>query len=139
MLNRREDALGILNEETSVTFGMLLMTASAANAGGLVTKHASSVQLTVDAAFNCFKNWIFLHIAGSNVDTTDGSTANTFLLVLLPLVFTVQELLLQPKIPQVQHFLSVNLIHRVMHYLLVLQLKVQFLTLVQLLLTHWNW
>jgi len=31
-------------------FGMLLMTANAANAGGLVTKHASSVQLTVDAA-----------------------------------------------------------------------------------------
>ena len=29
---------------------MLLMTASAAQAGGLVTKHASSVQLTVDAA-----------------------------------------------------------------------------------------
>ena len=29
---------------------MLLMTASAANAGGLVTKHAASVQLTVDAA-----------------------------------------------------------------------------------------
>jgi len=29
---------------------MILMTAGAANAGGLVTKHASSVQLTVDAA-----------------------------------------------------------------------------------------
>ena len=29
---------------------MLLMTASAANAGGIVSKHASSVQLTVDAA-----------------------------------------------------------------------------------------
>ena len=29
---------------------MLLMTAGAANAGGLVTKHASRVQLTVDAA-----------------------------------------------------------------------------------------
>jgi hypothetical protein len=29
---------------------MILMTTSAANAGGLVTKHASSVQLTVDAA-----------------------------------------------------------------------------------------
>jgi hypothetical protein len=29
---------------------MLLMTASAANAGGLVSKHTSSVQLTVDAA-----------------------------------------------------------------------------------------
>ena len=33
-----------------IAFGMLLMTAGAANAGGLVTKHASSVQLTVDAA-----------------------------------------------------------------------------------------
>ena len=29
---------------------MLLMTAGAAQAGGLVTKHASSVQLNVDAA-----------------------------------------------------------------------------------------
>ena len=29
---------------------MILMTASAANAGGIVTKHSSSVQLTVDAA-----------------------------------------------------------------------------------------
>ena len=29
---------------------MLMLTAGAANAGGLVTKHASSVQLTVDAA-----------------------------------------------------------------------------------------
>ena len=29
---------------------MLFVTASAAQAGGLVTKHASSVQLTVDAA-----------------------------------------------------------------------------------------
>jgi len=33
-----------------IAFGMLLMTAGAANAGGLVTKHSSSVQLTVDAA-----------------------------------------------------------------------------------------
>ena len=33
-----------------IAFGMLLMTAGAVNAGGLVTKHASSVQLTVDAA-----------------------------------------------------------------------------------------
>jgi hypothetical protein len=33
-----------------VTFAMILMAASAANAGGLVTKHASSTQLTVDAA-----------------------------------------------------------------------------------------
>ena len=34
-----------------IAFGMLLMTAGAVNAGGLVTKHASSVQLTVDVAF----------------------------------------------------------------------------------------
>tara|TARA_B100002019_G_C20927968_1_gene430749 strand:- start:22 stop:531 length:510 start_codon:yes stop_codon:yes gene_type:complete len=33
-----------------IAFGMLLMTAGASNAGGLVTKHSSSVQLTVDAA-----------------------------------------------------------------------------------------
>ena len=33
-----------------IAFGMLLMTAGAANAGGIVSKHASSVQLTVDAA-----------------------------------------------------------------------------------------
>ena len=31
-------------------FAMILMSASAVNAGGIVTKHASSVQLTVDAA-----------------------------------------------------------------------------------------
>ena len=33
-----------------IAFGMLLMTAGTASAGGLVTKHSSSVQLTVDAA-----------------------------------------------------------------------------------------
>jgi hypothetical protein len=33
-----------------LTFGMLLMTATAGNAGGLVSKHSSSVQLNVDAA-----------------------------------------------------------------------------------------
>jgi hypothetical protein len=33
-----------------IAFGMLLMTAGAASAGGIVTKHSSSVQLTVDAA-----------------------------------------------------------------------------------------
>ena len=57
---------------------MLLMTASAANAGGLVTKHASSVQLTVDAARSTASRiGSSFSIAGSNVDTTDGSTANT--------------------------------------------------------------
>jgi len=55
---------------------MLLMTASAANAGGLVTKHASSVQLTVDAARSqATRIGSSFSISGSNVDTTDGSTA----------------------------------------------------------------
>ena len=55
---------------------MLLMTASAANAGGLVTKHAASVQLTVDAArTQATRIGSSFSISGSNVDTTDGSTA----------------------------------------------------------------
>lgn len=57
---------------------MLLMTASAASAGGLVTKHASSVQLTVDAArTTASRIGSTYSISGSGVDTTDGSTANT--------------------------------------------------------------
>ena len=61
-----------------LTFGMLLMTASAANAGGLVSKHASSVQLTVDAArSSATRIGSSFSISGSNIDTTDGSTAGT--------------------------------------------------------------
>jgi len=57
---------------------MLLMTASAANAGGLVSKHSSSVQLTVDAArTQATRIGSSFSISGSNIDTTDGSTANT--------------------------------------------------------------
>ena len=52
------------------------MTASAANAGGLVTKHASSVQLTVDAARStATRIGSSFSISGSNIDTTDGTTA----------------------------------------------------------------
>ena len=59
-----------------IAFGMLLMTAGAANAGGLVTKHASSVQLTVDAARSqATRIGSSFSISGSNIDTTDGSTA----------------------------------------------------------------
>ena len=55
---------------------MLLLTASAANAGGLVTKHASSVQLTVDAARStATRVGSSYSISGSGVDTTDGSTS----------------------------------------------------------------
>ncbi len=55
---------------------MLLMTAGAANAGGLVTKHASSVQLTVDAARStAARVGNSYAISGSGVNTTDGSTS----------------------------------------------------------------
>ena len=61
-----------------IAFGMLLMTAGAANAGGLVTKHAASVQLTVDAARStATRTGSTFSISGSNIDTTDGSTAGT--------------------------------------------------------------
>ena len=54
------------------------MTAGAANAGGLVTKHASSVQLTVDAArTTATRIGSSFSISGSNIDTTDGTTAGT--------------------------------------------------------------
>lgn len=57
---------------------MLLMTATTANAGGIVSKHASSVQLTVDAArTQASRIGSSFSISGSNVDTTDGTTAGT--------------------------------------------------------------
>ena len=57
---------------------MLLMTAGAVNAGGMVSKHASSVQLTVDAArTQATRIGSSFSISGSNVDTTDGTTVNT--------------------------------------------------------------
>lgn len=57
---------------------MLMLTASAANAGGLVTKHASSVQLTVDAARStATRVGSSYSISGSGVSTTDGTTAGT--------------------------------------------------------------
>ena len=59
-------------------FAMLLMTAGAANAGGLVTKHSASVQLNVDAARStATRIGSSFSISGSNIDTTDGSTAGT--------------------------------------------------------------
>ena len=54
------------------------MSASAANAGGLVTKHAASVQLTVDAArTQATRIGSSFSISGSNIATTDGTTAGT--------------------------------------------------------------
>jgi hypothetical protein len=55
---------------------MILMTATATNAGGIVSKHASSVQLTVDSArTQATRIGSSFSITGSNIDTTDGSTA----------------------------------------------------------------
>ena len=54
------------------------MTASAANAGGLVHKMSSSVQLTVDTARSTATRLGSQYsISGSNVTTTDGTTAGT--------------------------------------------------------------
>ena len=57
---------------------MLLMTASAANAGALNHRLSSSVQLTVDAAStNVTRLGSTFSISGNGVDTTDGTTVNT--------------------------------------------------------------
>ena len=64
-------------KKTLILFGLLLF-ASPAYAGGLVTKHATSVQLTVDAAkTTASRIGSTFSISGSNIDTTDGTTANT--------------------------------------------------------------
>jgi len=55
---------------------MLLMTASAANAGGIVSKHSTSVQLTVDSAMShATRVGNSYSISGTNVGTSDGTTA----------------------------------------------------------------
>jgi len=60
-----------------IAFGMILMT-TPVYAGGLVSKHASSVQLTVDTArTTASRIGSSFSISGSNIDTTDGSTAGT--------------------------------------------------------------
>ena len=57
-------------------FIMLLMTASSANAGALTHKISSSVQLTVDAAAtNVTRLGNSYSVSGSNVGTSDGTTA----------------------------------------------------------------
>ena len=58
-----------------LAFGMLLMV-TPAHAGGLVTKHASSVQLTVDAARStATRIGHGMSISGSGVSTTDGTNS----------------------------------------------------------------
>lgn len=55
---------------------MVLMTASTANAGGLVHSMSSSVQLTVDSArTTATRLGNQYSVSGSNVSTSDGTTA----------------------------------------------------------------
>jgi len=55
---------------------MILMTASAANAGGLVHKMSSSVQLTVDTARSTATRLGSQYsVSGSNVSTSDGTNS----------------------------------------------------------------
>ena len=57
--------------------GMIFLMAPSANAGGLVSKFASSVQLSVDAATTTASRvGSSFSISGSNIDTTIGSDAN---------------------------------------------------------------
>ena len=57
---------------------LLLGMGSSAYAGGIVSSHSSSVQLTVDAArTDASRIGSTFSISGSNIDTTDGTTAGT--------------------------------------------------------------
>jgi len=57
---------------------MILMATPAAHAGGLVHKMSSSVQLTVDSArTTAARLGSQYSVSGSNVNTTDGTTAGT--------------------------------------------------------------
>ena len=57
---------------------LLLLSGSAAYAGGIVSSHTSSVQLNVDAArTDASRIGSSFSISGSNIDTTDGTTAGT--------------------------------------------------------------
>ena len=59
-----------------LALSMVLMTTSAANAGGLVHKMSSSVQLTVDSARSTATRLGNQYsISGSNVGTSDGTTS----------------------------------------------------------------
>ena len=64
-------------KKVALLFAMSLMT-TPAMAGGLVHKMSSSVQLNVNAATTTASRiGSSFSISGSNIDTTDGTTANT--------------------------------------------------------------
>ena len=56
---------------------LILLSGTAAHAGGIVSSHTSSVQLTVDAArTDASRIGSSFSISGSNIDTAIGDTAN---------------------------------------------------------------
>ena len=59
-----------------LAFGMILMSASSATAGGLTSRLSSSVQLTVDAAATrAVRIGSSYSVSGNGVSTTDGTNA----------------------------------------------------------------
>ena len=116
---------------------MLLMTAGAAQAGGLVTKHASSVQLTVDAARTQLQELVLHSVSQDQIlILLTGQLQAQFLQALSPQVFIILALLLPHRTQQAQRLASVSLIPKLMHYPQVQQLLALFLTSGQLLLTQ---
>ena len=109
---------------------MLLMTASAANAGGLVTKHASSVQLTVDAARSTASRVGSSYaISGSGVNTLPMvQLLELFLQELSHLVYLLLAISLRHKLQMVTLSPSVNRLLKVMQFQLLLLLQVLCLT-----------
>ena len=107
-----------------VPFVMLMMTTTAANAGGLVTKHASSVQLTVDAArATSSRIGSTFSISGSNIATTDGTTAGTVSAGTISSgILQSQEQLQQSKVLMRLRSRSVSHTHRLMQFQLLQQL-----------------
>ena len=102
---------------------MILMAAPAANAGGLVHKMSSSVQLTVDSArTTATRLGSQYSVSGSNVNTTDGTTAGTFLQALYPVVSMLLVHLRNIKQLTEKHSPSVLLTFKVMQFQLQLLL-----------------
>jgi len=76
MINNFKLLIGLQMKKALIAFGMLLMT-TPVYAGGLVSKHSASVQLSVDAArTTASRIGSTYSISGSNIDTTVGSDAN---------------------------------------------------------------
>ena len=81
------------------------MTAGAANAGGLVHKMSSSVQLTVDLLGPLPQELVPTTVYRDLMNTTDGTTAGTILVELLLQVFFPLVIFQIPRQLLARHFL----------------------------------